>query len=369
MNKKVKIIFTGGGSGGPVAPLLAVIDVLRENVDNAYEFSWLGTYSGPEKDMVSGAGIEFKVIASGKLRRYFAWQNFTDLFLIVKGFFQSLKIIRKFKPDLIMSAGAFVSVPVVWAAWLMRVPVIIHQQDARPGLANRLMAPFAKAITVSFEKSLNDYGEKARWIGNPIRSDFTTHKLSKREAKQKFGLRSDKPILVVMGGGTGAVAINKILLESIDGLTKFCQVIHITGKGKANADNDKVMEQVPNYKYFEWMDKFGMIKAYTVADVIVSRCGMSTLTELSQLGLASVLIPMPDSHQEENAEIFKQNKAAIVLNQKNLTKDIFVKEIKKLFDDEDLRDELSNKIRTVMKRNASRGAIKIIKEVLNERSR
>lgn len=363
MTGKKKILFSGGGSGGPVVPLLAVVDALRENDSDVYEFLWLGTKQGPEKGMIENADIRFKTISSGKLRRYFSWKNFVDPFFIIMAFWQSIGIIKKFKPDLVMSAGAFVSVPVVWAAWLLRVPVIIHQQDARPGLANRLMAPLAKVITVSFEKSLKDYGEKASWIGNPIRADFLAHKLSRREAKQKFGLRSDKPILVVMGGGTGAVAINSLVEESARDLAKFCQIIHITGKGKASSVNNKLMEEVPNYKYFEWMDKFGMIKAYTVAEVIVSRCGMSSLTELSQLGLVSVLIPMPNSHQEENAQIFKDSEAAVVLNQKDLDKDKFVREIKKLFDDESLRSEYKKKIKTVMKTEASHRMVEIIKRL------
>ncbi len=364
MTKKNKILFTGGGSGGPVTPLLAIVDALRSDEKFQGEFLWLGTKSGPERSMVEDIGIEFHSIASGKLRRYFSWRNFTDIFLIIKGFFQSVNVIRKLKPDLVISAGAFVSVPVVLAAWFFRVPVIIHQQDARAGLANKLMAPFAKVITVSFEKSLTDYGKKAKWIGNPIRQDFLAHKLSRREAKQKFGLRSDKPILVIMGGGTGAMAINKLVEESVRDLTRFCQIIHITGRGKVSSMNDKLMEEVPNYKYFEWMDKFGMIKAYTVADVIVSRCGMSSLTELSQIGLASILIPMPDSHQEENAAIFKNKDAAVVLNQKELNKNIFVQKIKELINNEELKINYRNKIKTVMKSGADIKMLKIINDLL-----
>lgn len=221
MNKKIKILFSGGGSGGPVTPLLAVLETMREQNLGELDFLWLGTSNGPEKEMVERENISFRIISGGKLRRYFTYKNFIDLFFIAKGFFESIFIIKKFKPSLVMSAGAFVSVPVVWAAYFFRIPIIIHQQDARPGLANKLMAPFATAITVTFEKSLRDYGKKAVWVGNPIRQDFTKLKLSKREASQKFGLRTAKPILAVMGGGTGAVAINDLVLQSATELCKF----------------------------------------------------------------------------------------------------------------------------------------------------
>ena len=172
-NKKfVKIILTGGGTGGSVAPLLGVAEMLQRrdakscvSTDAGYEFLWIGTKHGPERAMVEREKIEFIAIPSGKMRRYASFKNFIDPFFILAGFFKSLYIILKWKPDFVMSAGSFVSVPVIWAAWLLRVPSLVHQQDARPGLANVLMAPFAGVITVTFEKSLMDYGKKAVWIG------------------------------------------------------------------------------------------------------------------------------------------------------------------------------------------------------------
>ena len=162
--KKNKIMLTGGGTGGSVSPLLAVVDELKKQGDY-YSFVWVGTKKGPEKFMVEREGIKFITIANGKLRRYFCLQNFIDPFKIIFGFFQSIKILNKERPKIVMSAGGFVSVPAVWAAGLLRIPVLIHQLDARPGLANKLMAPFASVVTTTFEKSVNDYGNKAEWIG------------------------------------------------------------------------------------------------------------------------------------------------------------------------------------------------------------
>ena len=153
-NKIKKIILSGGGTAGSVTPLLAIVDEFRkEKLDN-YEFLWIGTKNGPEKKLVEDAKIKFIKINSGKLRRYFSFRNFSDIFLMIIGFFQSLIVLIKYKPNLMISAGGFVSVPVALASWILRIPILIHQQDARPGLANKIMAFFAKKITVTFEKSL-----------------------------------------------------------------------------------------------------------------------------------------------------------------------------------------------------------------------
>ena len=362
MQKVKKILLTGGGTGGSATPLLAVVDEIRDAI-----FIWLGTKSGPEQEMTARMKIEFKAIASGKWRRYLSWQNFTDLFLIIIGFFQSLFIIKKYQPDLVMSAGSFVSVPAVWAAWILRVPVLIHQQDARPGLANKLMAPFARVITVTFEKSLDNYNKKAIWIGNPVRSQITNIKISKQEARQKLGLSGEKQVVLIMGGGTGAQAINNLTKHSLDALTKFCQIIHITGKGKdIMYGAEFIASNIKNYHPFEFLDTMAMAKVFAAADIVVSRCGMGVLTEVSYLGKPTILIPMPNSHQEDNAEIFQNAEAAIVLEQKNLTPNKFVKHIKELINNKELRNKLRNNIKTVMKPGANEKMVEIINDILTK---
>jgi UDP-N-acetylglucosamine--N-acetylmuramyl-(pentapeptide) pyrophosphoryl-undecaprenol N-acetylglucosamine transferase len=319
--------------------------------------------------MVENAGIEFKPIFSGKLRRYFSWRNFITPFLIVLGFVQSFFIILRWRPDLVMSAGSFTSVPAVWAAWLLRVPVLIHQQDARPGLANKLMAPFARAITVTFEKSLADYGKKAVWTGNPVRQfsifppeadqPWAGKQFSIKEIRKKFGLRDDMPTVLVIGGGTGALAINELINKALPELTKFCRIIHITGKDK----KPNIKYQISNYKNYDFLNAEQMAEAYAAADVVISRCGMGVLTELSYLGKPTILIPMPDSHQEENAAIFAKKKAAIVLNQEELTPEKLADNIKKLLNDEMLRGKLSGNIKEVIKRGANEEIVKIVEHI------
>ncbi|OGF35997.1 undecaprenyldiphospho-muramoylpentapeptide beta-N-acetylglucosaminyltransferase [Candidatus Falkowbacteria bacterium RIFOXYC2_FULL_46_15] len=368
-NRKRRIIFSGGGTGGSVTPPLAIAEELREreiggNAASSYEFLWLGTKKGPEKTMVEPVGIEFRAIASGKLRRYFSWKNFIDPFFVGWGFLQSLFILARWRPDLIIAAGGFVCAPVVWATYFLRIPVIIHQQDARPGMANKLMAPFARVVTVTLETSLEDYGKKAVWIGNPVRREIIRSKYGVHDTAKKFTLSEDLPVILVLGGGTGAAAINRLVEANIEKLIAFAQVIHLTGPGKSQV-LWKVDERFArHYRRFEFLSVERMAMAYAVADIVVSRCGMGVLTELSYLGKASILIPMPDSHQEDNARVFAEKEAAIALDQNGLTGEILLANIRKLLLYADQRDRLRNNIRQVIKRGANEKMVEIIEGIL-----
>lgn len=357
-NRKIKIAFTGGGTGGSVAPLLAFLDFVRENGKDA-DFFWVGG-SGVECEMVMAEKIDFVSIDSGKLRRYFSWQNFSDIWHIANGFFQSLRILRARKPDIVLSAGSFISVPFVWAAWILRIPVLIHQMDVRPGLANKLMAPFAKQITVTFEKSLSDYGNKAVLVGNPIRNKLSDFSMPYREAFQKLGLTSNLPIVLVMGGGTGAAGVNNLIWEALPDLKKFCQIVHITGRGKTIENIHELMDD--KYHAFEFLDVNGMLKVFTVSDIVISRCGIATLTELSKLRKASILIPMPDSHQEDNAQVFEEKKAAVVLDEKKLRAEDLVATLRELIGNKEKIKELQDNISGVIKTDAAREMWSLLKK-------
>lgn len=360
-NKKNKIILTGGGTAGSVTPLLAVVDELKNKIQP--EYIWIGTKNGPEKFMVEREGIKFMSILNGKLRRYFCWQNFVDPFKIIGGFIQSIIILIKEKPDLVMSAGGFVSVPIVWAAGILRIPVLIHQLDARPGLANKLMAPFAKVITTTFEKSLNDYGKKAVWIGGLMRNKLLHERMTKREALSKLGLRYDKPVIFVIGGGTGSKSINDLIIKNLESLTKFTQIVHITGKNRV--DGNIPIDDYEGYRPFEFLDINGMFKCFTASEVVVSRCGMGLLTELSFLGKPSVLIPMPSSHQEDNAKIFTEQNAAIVLSEKELTDKQFVSSIEGIIKNIEKKTELQKNIKKVIIRGGNEKIVEIILNLIS----
>lgn len=386
--KNIKIALVGGGTGGPITPLLGIVDELKkrlnqqvdaDNFDNG-EFKgptilkskkehelhilWLGTGVGPEKWFIDEPNITFKKIICGKWRRYFDIRNITDIFKVIIGFFQSIIILCQEKPKVIISVGSFVSVPVAWAAKLCKIPVLIHQQDARVGLANRLVAPVAKVVTVTFDQSLKNYGAKAIVVGNTVRPEFRDNKITSREAKQKLGFSSKKPLVLVMGGGTGAQFINDILEYNLDKLTSFCQVLHLTGEGKYSDKAIAQMEANPNYKFFEFLDTFGMIKALSAAIAVVSRAGMATLTELSYLAKPTILIPIANTHQEDNARVFADKMAAIILEQKKLTRDEFIANVRELVYNEMLRRKLSENIKEIIKPDASREIADILVKFL-----
>ena len=350
---KNKILLTGGGTGGSVTPLLAVADEFGKE---EFRYLWIGTRKGPEQEMVKKEGIAFKRIASGKIRRYFSLRNLLAPLWVLIGFIQSFVIIIAFMPRWIISAGGFVSVPVVWAGWILRRKILIHQQDVRAGLANKLMAPFATAITTTFRKSLDDYGNKAVWVGNPTR--IMNYELGIKNNKRFFNLKKNLPIVLIMGGGTGAKFINDLVLASIKELTEICQIIHVTGKGKKL----KMPAGVKNYNGYEFLQYEQMVEAYMRANIVVSRCGLATLTELSSLGKPSILVPMPNTHQVDNARLFETENAAIVLDQPVLEKEFFVQKIGELLNDKKSQKELSENISIVIKKQASKELANIIKE-------
>lgn len=312
MAKQLKIMLSGGGSGGPVTPLLTVARELYTLKPEA-TFVFIGGHDGPEKTLVAEAAktlpIIFIPILSGKLRRYFSLKNVADLFNIGGAFFQSLYLLKKEKPDLVISAGAFVSVPLVWAAKFRNIPVLIHQQDVTPGLANRLMAGAAKIVTVTFKESLKKYGAKAVLTGNPFISPTLT---SREEIFKNFNLDINRPLVLVFGGGTGARAINEAINNNLDKLLEFTQIIHLSGGGKNNSVNRS------GYSILEFLSHQQLLSVMAAADLIVARSGLATITELSALRKPSILIPMWHTHQEANANICRERGAAIVLSQTEL---------------------------------------------------
>lgn len=335
----MKILFTGGGTMGSVSPLIAVYEKIKKDNPKT-EFLFIGSADGPEKKAVESYKIPYQEISSGKLRRYFSWHNFTDPFKIFGGFVQSFIIIIKFKPQVVMIAGSFIGVPVAWAAYLLRVPVLIHQQDIIAGLANKMMANVAKRITVSYEPSLPYFSaSKTVLTGNPVREEF--YACNSQKGQVVFGLKEDLPVLLILGGGTGSQVLNEIVEKSLADLLQFSQVIHITGRDK------KIDINAENYHQFEFLTH-EMTEAICAADLVVTRAGMSTLSELIVLAKPMVIIPIPESHQEYNAGYFQKNNAAVVLSQSSLNKEVFVSTIKELFFEKHRRDNLSRNISKIM---------------------
>ncbi|MBL8030004.1 MAG: UDP-N-acetylglucosamine--N-acetylmuramyl-(pentapeptide) pyrophosphoryl-undecaprenol N-acetylglucosamine transferase [Candidatus Doudnabacteria bacterium] len=361
----MKIILAGGGSGGSVSPLLAVSEALK-NLRKDVEFVFIGGRVGPEKLLVESENIKFYSIDAGRLRRYFSFYNLLTPFLVLAGFIESRRILKTEKPDLVFGAGSFVQVPVVIAAWSLSIPVVLHQQDLWPSLANKLCQFFASKISVTFRNSLTDFKtgsgffykkpeNKVVLTGNPFRARMLA--VSKTEGTKFFGLKNDLPVLLVLGGGTGAEAINKVVIQALPELTKFIQVLHVAGKGKS------VGSELINYVPLNFTLNMG--EAYAAADIVISRAGLSTITELSNLKKVAVLVPMPKSHQEINALLMAEMDAAVVVPESKLIPEFLVRLVRKVLFDYEVQKKLSLNMEKVMPRDAAEKIAKIILELLN----
>ncbi|MBU1203193.1 UDP-N-acetylglucosamine--N-acetylmuramyl-(pentapeptide) pyrophosphoryl-undecaprenol N-acetylglucosamine transferase [Patescibacteria group bacterium] len=338
-NKRKKIILAGGGTLGSVSPLLAVADKYLA------DYLFVCTENGPERKIIAKHNIDFVAIKSGKLRRYFSWQNFVDIFKIKLGFFQSIKIIIKFRPDIILTAGSFVAVPVAWAAWLLRVPVIVHQQDITVGLANKLMAPVAKKISVIFKEQEKDFKHsKVVVTGNPTIENQT-------ETRQK-------PVVVITGGGIGARGLNKFVAPFVPKLLEYYEVHHVLGA--SNWDQRLKFDNYLPYKFIEQ----GMVNLLSQADIIISRAGMSLISEAASLKKALILIPMPHSHQERNASFLAKRNASLMVREGN--PQIMDRYLDKILTKEELRLGLGRNLSGLFPKNAVNDYIILIDKIVDK---
>lgn len=361
----MRILLSGGGTWGSVTALVALVDELRQRKNDEEEFLWLGTRGGSERFLVQDLGIPFYPIFSGKLRRYFSWWNFIDPLFILIGFFQSIFILKKFKPERVLTAGSFVAVPVVWAARLLKIPALVHQQDLSWGLANKLMRPFAAWLTVNLEPSFKSLPrrlrKKAHLTGNPVRQQITgslNNVKDKELILKKFNLEPGVPVVLVLGGGTGAVRLNEIITEAMPHLYDFCQVLHLTGKDK----KINPPEGQWNSRY-HWQESILEISdAYGAADLVVARAGLGTLSELAVLGKISLIVPIPGTHQEENAAYFAERHAAVVLDQNKLSGDLLARTIKEMLLNKSEREKLSVNISKIANLEAAKEIVDLIKK-------
>jgi len=333
----MKIVLAGGGTGGSVVPLLAVAEEMRKR-NKMVEFLFIGTRKGKvEKNLINLSGMEYKSIFSGKLRRYFSLQNFFDPFRIILGFFESLLILAKYRPDVIFSAGSFVAVPVVWAGFFLGIKSVIHQQDIIPSLSNKLVASAAKKITVSFSGSLINFPKnKTVLTGNPVREEIFTG--NKQRALKKFNLQAGLPVILIICGGTGSRKINNLIFPIVSQLSKFCQIIHLTG-GKIN--NQKIANNC--YRQYEFLTA-DLADAYAASDLIVSRAGLGVLTELVALAKPAIIIPLARTHQEANARYLAAKKAIICLNEEELDSKILLESMKRILTSPRILQSLSHNI-------------------------
>jgi len=318
------IFLTGGGSAGHVTPNLALIPELKAR---GWEVAYIGTHNGIERKLIDGL-IPYYPISAGKLRRYFDWRNFTDPFRVLKGVVDSLRILRRHRPDIIFSKGGFVSLPVAVAARCLGIPVVLHESDLTPGLANRLALPFATHICVTFPETMDHVPKaKASITGNPIRRSLLDGDAAK--ARKLWGFDRGKPVILVIGGSLGAARINQTIRECLPQLLARYQVAHICGKG-----NTLPELTAQGYYQFEYVDQ-ELPHLFAAADLVISRAGANALFELLALKKPHLLIPLSQSasrgDQVLNAESFARQGFSMVLEEEQLTGESLIRAVEVLW--------------------------------------
>lgn len=307
--------MTGGGTAGHVTPNIALMPALR---NEGYDISYIGSYDGIEKRLIEEQGVPYFGIASGKLRRYFDLKNFSDPFKVLKGYGQSIKILKKIKPDVVFSKGGFVSVPVVLAARHCKIPAIIHESDLTPGLANRIAIPRATKVCCNFPETLSYLpAEKAVLTGSPIRQELLSGDAASAFSLCKFEDRT-KHVILIIGGSSGSRAINTAIRDLLPELVKNYNVIHLCGKGNLDTSLDHVL----GYAQFEYANQ-ELADMFALADLVISRAGANAICELLALRKPNILIPLSAAasrgDQILNANSFRSQGFSYVLDEEDLT--------------------------------------------------
>ena len=344
------IILTGGGTAGHVTPNLALIPSLKAA---GYDIRYIGSYNGMERKLIENAGIPYDGISSGKLRRYFDLKNFSDPFRVLKGYAEALKILRKYKPDVLFSKGGFVAVPVVLAAKHYHIPTIIHESDMTPGLANKLCIPSAKWVCCNFPETLKYLpAGKAVLTGSPIRAELLQG--DRLAGLQYTNLSAAKPIILVIGGSLGSVKVNGAVRSILPKLLEQFQVIHICGKGNL----DESLIGTSGYVQYEYVDS-PLKHLFAAADQIVSRAGANSICEILALRKPNVLIPLSAAasrgDQILNANSFAKQGYSTVLEEEKVTDDTLFDAIhdtyenRRTFIENMEKSHLNNAIDTIMK--------------------
>ncbi len=325
----MRVLVSGGGTGGHIYPALAVAAQLRAR--HQAEILFLGSDDGLETQLVPAAGLRLETIKAGKLRRYVSWQTVKGVMRVPLGVVQAVEIVRRFRADVAFTSGGYVAVPAGLAVYLNRVPLLMHQQDVPPNLSNKQVAPLATRISVAFEDSLAYFpARKTLLLGNPVRQEMLDiRQVNPMTARQQLGLAGDQPLLLVTGGSQGARHLNQVVCRALPDLLEICQVLQISGKDLYN----ETLEQANNvlagaentvrerYRLVPYLSE-EMPAALRAADLVVCRAGASTLSELATLNKPSLLVPLPPaigkSPQEANAAMFERRRAGMVIKNADL---------------------------------------------------
>ena len=365
----IDVVIAGGGTGGHTSPGLAVAALLRERSRTC---AWIGSHSGIEAQRVPGSGIPYVAISTGKLRRYWAWQNVADLIVNVPaGMLNALRILRALRPRVVFGTGGFVALPVMFGAALLRVPVVLHEQTAVPGLANRLGARFARRIAVTFPDKAGCFpASRVVVTGNPLRPELRAG--SRSSAIARFQLDPAVPLVYVTGGAQGAHRINRVVGEALPSLVGQAQLIHQCGDNPATGDRQWLEERrtalparlAHRYTVVPYVgDELAGI--YAAAALVVARAGAGTVNECCQLGVPALYVPLPGTRgdeQTENARLVERVGGAVVLPQSVLTAERLVREVQKLLADPAALKQMGEHARTLAVPDAAERIVAVLTE-------
>ncbi len=350
-----RIVLTGGGTAGHVTPNIALLPALKRE---GYEVNYIGSYDGIEKKLIEELNIPYYGISSGKLRRYFDPKNFSDPFKVMKGYLEAVKLMKQLKPDVVFSKGGFVAVPVVLAAKRKGIPVIIHESDMTPGLANKICIPSAKKVCANFPETVKYLPDgKAILTGTPIRQELFSG--NKMMGLDFCGFSRNKPVLLVVGGSTGSVIVNEAVRAILPALLEKYQVVHLCGKDKV----DENFNKTPGYVQYEYIKK-ELSDLLDAADVVISRAGANAICELLALRKPHILIPLSAASsrgdQILNAESFERQGYSYVLKEEVLNGESLLNAIETVYNNRKTymeamsQSKLNNSIETI---------VQLIKEV------
>ncbi|MFA6183677.1 MAG: undecaprenyldiphospho-muramoylpentapeptide beta-N-acetylglucosaminyltransferase [Parcubacteria group bacterium] len=354
-----RIVLTGGGTGGHIFPLISVVEKLREK-DKNIELLYLGSGGELERRIMKENSIDTKYIMSGKMRRYFSLANVIDFFKIPMGIIQALWQLLWYMPDVVFSKGGYVSVPVALAAWAYSIPILTHESDAMPGLANRIIGVISQRIAISYPHTSRYFSEKKILLtGNPIRTDIA--KGDKSVFLERFALTESKPIILILGGSQGARNINVAITSILKDLVRIAQIIHQTGE--ANYDETVklarmagIKENHDGYYPIPFISSADMKNALSVADIVISRAGANSISEIAANAKPAILIPLStaaNNHQGMNAYFITEKGGAIVLEESNIGRSMLIQKIEKLLADKKAMEKLSENIKEFYHADAS----------------
>ncbi len=345
-----RIVLTGGGTAGHVTPCIALLPQLAQE---GFDIQYIGSYHGIERKLIEEYKIPYHGISSGKLRRYFDPKNFSDPFKVIKGYLEAGKLLKSLKPDVVFSKGGFVSVPVVLAAKHHKIPVIIHESDMTPGLANKLALPSATKVCVNFPETLKFFPSgKAVLTGTPIRKElFSGNKL---RGLDFCGFSANRPVMLIVGGSTGSRVINDMIRGMLPTLLRDFQVIHLCGKGNL----DERFNDTEGYVQFEYI-RAELSDLLAAADIVISRAGANAICELLALRKPNILIPLSAAasrgDQILNADSFEHQGFSYVLREEDLSLSNLLEAIRTVTEKKQdyinamEKSELNNSIDTIVK--------------------